>query len=220
MLENYAAKYTDKFGEVKTAIQNDGKELIMVVRGVKFKCNMLDDWEPTDVSNPEILVLFQLHPIFGTLYKYVLDFEIPLLVAYHIQIFRAVLRVHLEMDGVETDKMGGREELILELDVDGKCFRSCGKHGWFDDELQEIGNILPEGMYIKSCFNCALSDYNPAGFGLFGGLACFRNTKQEYLSLKGKAAFFNLKDKITELVQETYLCSEFEKRIPGTGYRG
>jgi hypothetical protein len=220
MLETYAAKYTDKFGEVETTIQNDGKELRMVVRGAEFICNMLDDWEPANTSNSELLDSFLIHPIFKTLYKYVLDFEIPVLVIRDTQILHASLSVHLEMDGVETNKAGGREELTIGLGVDGKHFRSCGRHGWFDDELQEIGNVLPEGMYIKSCFNCAFSDYSPAGFGLFGQLACFRNTKQEYLSLKGKAAYFKLQDKMAGLVQEIYLCPEFEKRTPGAGYRG
>lgn len=51
-------------------------------------------------------------------------------------------------------------------------------------------------------------------------MACFRNSEQAYLSLKGKAAYFNLQKEIAEFVQETYLCPEFEKRIAGTGYRG
>jgi hypothetical protein len=29
-----------------------------------------------------------------------------------------------------------------------------------------------------------------------------------------------LSDRYDRLVQETYLCPEFERRIPGTGYRG
>ena len=73
---------------------------------------------------------------------------------------------------------------------------------------------------MKCCHTCAFSDYHPVGTGTFGGLACFRDHKQEYLALKGKAALMHFFNKSTENVQETYLCPEFEKRIPGTGYRG
>lgn len=220
MLENYPAKYSDKFGEVQTIIQNDGKELTMIVRGFEFKGNMLDDWEPTDKGNPELSNLFSIHPFFNQLYQFQLEFDISVPVIKQGEILQGLLRVRLGMAGVETVFAGGREELTIELHVDKQKFISCGKHGWFENELQEIKNAMPENMYIKSCFNCAFSDYSPAGFGLFGNLACFRNTKNEYLSLKGKAAYFQLQDQIAEFVQETYLCPEFEKRIPGTGYRG
>ena len=220
MLEYYPAKYFDKFGEENTTIQNNGKELKMVVRGLEFTDTSFDSWEPTDKNNPELLNLFLIHPMFNTLYQYKLEFEIQIPVVKQIQTLQGILKVNLEMVGLETNKAGGREDLKLELYVDGKEFSSCGKHGWFEDELQEIKAALPEGMYIKSCINCAFSDYSPAGFGLFGWLACFRNTKQEYLSLTGKEAYFKLQDKIAEFVQETFLCPEFEKRVPGTGYRG
>ena len=220
MIEYYPAKYSDKFGEEQTTIQNDGKDLIMVVREVEFRCSMLDDWEPTRETNPEHLKSFLIHPIFNTLYRYKLEFEIPIPVMKSFQVLQGILNIHLDIEGVETNHAGGREDLLLVLQVDEQRFESCGKHGWFDDELQEIVNAMPKDMQIKTCYGCAFSDYSPAGFGLYGGLACFRNTKQEYLSLKGKAAYFKLQDRMAGLVQETYLCDEFEKRIPGTGYRG
>jgi len=220
MLEKYQAKYNDKFGEEIITIQNNGKLLRMAVRGVEFEGTSLDDWAPVDNSDPTRLSSFLLHPMFNTLYQYRLEFEVQVPVVIQDRILEGNLSIRLDLVGNGTDKAGGREELQLELVVDGHLFKSCGKHGWFEDELHEIIGALPEGMYIRSCFNCAFSDYSPAGFGLFGQMACFRNTKQEYLSLKGKAAYFELQDKIAEFVQETYLCSEFEKRLPGTGYRG
>jgi hypothetical protein len=36
-------------------------------------------------------------------------------------------------------------------------------------------------------------------------------TKKEFWSVSGRQDRF---------VQETYLCPEFERRVPGTGYRG
>lgn len=73
-----------------------------------------------------------------------------------------------------------------------------------------------EGIFMS----CAFSDYHPVGNGLFGCLACFRDNKQQYLAAQDKYALMNLWDTHTEYVQETYHCDEFEKRKPGTGYRG
>ena len=67
MLENYPAKYFDKFGEEDTTIKNNGKLLSMVVRGLEFTGAMLDDWEPLDRSDPARLNSFLIHPIFNTL---------------------------------------------------------------------------------------------------------------------------------------------------------
>jgi hypothetical protein len=73
---------------------------------------------------------------------------------------------------------------------------------------------------MKCCFNCAFSDYSPAGSGIFGDMLCFRDNKEEYFKVKDKWDLFRIWETMTEHVQETYLCPEFEKRIPGTGYRG
>jgi hypothetical protein len=62
--------------------------------------------------------------------------------------------------------------------------------------------------------------YSPYGHGLFGGLACFRGNKAGYRAVTGKDDLFAVWDTMTEFVQETHLCPEFERRVPGTGYRG
>jgi hypothetical protein len=190
----------------------------MVVRGVEFESSMLDDWEAISPLDATPVASFPLHG--NELCSYSLDFEIPVLVVVSDEILQAILRVHFELGKPKPNGAIDREELQLELLVEGRSFKSRGKYGWFEDALREIHEVLPAGMFIKSCFTCAYSDYNPAGSGLFGCMACFRNNKQAYLSLKGKAAYFNLQKEIAELVQETYLCPEFEKRVAGTGYRG
>jgi hypothetical protein len=54
---------------------------------------------------------------------------------------------------------------------------------------------------------------------MFGGLTCFRDNKTGYRAVNSKSAMFQAWGTMTEYVQETYLCPEFEKRTPGTGYR-
>jgi hypothetical protein len=70
------------------------------------------------------------------------------------------------------------------------------------------------------CFGCGLSDYSPLGHPLFGGLSCFRDNEIGYRSVRTKADLFRIWETRTELVQETHLCPRFERRKPGTGYRG
>jgi hypothetical protein len=112
-----------------------------------------------------------------------------------------------------------KEVLTLSLDTDRQVFRSAGNSGWFEDELLSLQSSLPQGTYLKACISCAHSDYSPYGHGLFGGMACFRNLKEQYSQVKDKFDLFPILDQ-AEVVQETYLCPEFEKRQPNTGYRG
>lgn len=99
----------------------------------------------------------------------------------------------------------------------------CGKtlvevaDDWFEDGLLRLEAELPEKMRIRSCVTCLYSDYSPGGHGLTG-IRCHRDAKAQYLSVKGKADYWSVP--VTEEVLETHLCSEFTRRIPGTGYRG
>ena len=51
-------------------------------------------------------------------------------------------------------------------------------------------------------------------------MLCYRDNREEYLAVKSKREYMNMKGRPTEQVQETYLCPEFQRRIAGTGYRG
>jgi hypothetical protein len=106
------------------------------------------------------------------------------------------------------------------LKFEDQTLTSGGWSGWFEDELLDLQRQLPPGAYLKACINCAYSDYNPYGHGMFGCLACFRGNKAGYWAVGGKRDLLLVRDTMTEYVQETYLCPEFERRHPGTGYRG
>ena len=118
-----------------------------------------------------------------------------------------------------------RERLTIRLAVNGQTFQSDGKSGWFEDEMLDVQRKLPPGTFIKTCINCAFSDYSPYGHGLFGNMFCFRANKEGYRGLPSgenfeKDAYFDVMDTVSEMVQETFLCPEFERRKPGTGHRG
>jgi hypothetical protein len=218
MLVTYPAKYHDRFGDEATTVENDGTMLRMVVRGIEFTGRMFDDWEPSTPIPHLQPANFPLNR--GELCSYALDCEIPIAFVKANQTTQATLRMHLELGEPSANGGVDREELKLKLVIAEQPFESSGQHGFFEDALKDLQAKLPADAYLKCCFTCAFSDYSPAGQGLFGALICFRYHKQEYQSFTDKPAFFRLIEKTRERVQETYLCPEFEKRVPGTGYRG
>jgi hypothetical protein len=222
-LWSYSARYKDRFGEEATTITNDGKTLSMVFRGVRFQGNDFDSFEPQDVSDPTQLETFAF--FHGSLWSCIIEADIPIPVVTPTETVYGLLTCELELGEVLPTGRMDREQLKLRLAVNGQTYSSEGRSGWFEDELLDLQNRLPPGTFMKACINCAFSDYSPYGHGLFGGMICFRSNKAGYQSLPSgkafsKSAYFTVMASVSDIVQETYLCPEFERRVPGTGYRG
>ncbi len=217
----YPAQYHDAQGDEQTQIENDGKRLRLVVRGVEFLGADFDMLEPTLDPTDSRLASFTLNN--GEMCACRLEWVMPLSVVIGNDVIPGDLRAQLELG---QPRPGGnrridRETLRLCFTYSDASFRSNGaSSGYFEDELRDIQNALPPGVYLRACISCAFSDYSPAGNGLFGDLMCFRDNKSAYLQVKGKSDLFALWDTMTEFVQETYVCLEFERRRPGAGYRG
>ena len=151
--------------------------------------------------------------------------EIPVPVVTPSGIVDGLLTFELELgEPLPTGRIDG-ERLELRLTVNQQSFCSKGDTGWFEDELLGLQSQLPTGTFMKVCFNCAFSDYSPYGHGLFGNMICFRANKTGYLTMTSgedfdKGDYFAVLETVSETVQETYLCPEFERRTPETGYRG
>ncbi|HEV3436580.1 MAG TPA: DUF6304 family protein [Gemmata sp.] len=218
MQTNYTARYKDRVGEELTSISNDGKLLSLIVRGVQFQGRDFDSLEPTGELDPALVSSFTFQN--GHLCSCVIEVGMPIPVSTPHGLVEGVLAVHLELGNPATNGGIDHEFLTLQLKVEDRITTSKGVSGWFEDEMLDIQRQLPHDTYMKACINCAFSDYFPAGHGLFGGLACFRDNKQGYLSVKTKRDLFCIWKTMTEFVQETYLCPEFERRITGAGYRG
>lgn len=105
--------------------------------------------------------------------------------------------------------------LTLSCTVDGERYEVVDS--WFEDGLLSLDKVLPAGVEIRSCVTCLLSDYSPGGHGLLG-IRCHRDAREQYLAVRSKADYWPVP--VTEEVPETYLCDEYERRVPGTGYRG
>ncbi|HKY48939.1 MAG TPA: DUF6304 family protein [Acidimicrobiia bacterium] len=88
---------------------------------------------------------------------------------------------------------------------------------WFEDGLQRLEKKLPDDVFLVCCVTCLFSDYSPGGHGTLG-MDCHRGAKEQYLAVRSKHDYWAVPR--TEEVMETHLCPEYQRRIPGTGYRG
>ncbi len=147
-------------------------------------------------------------------------FDIPIDIQYGEQVVSGILQADLKLGKPRPPRGIDEEILLLTLQYNDQNFKSSGTVGFFEDEMLDIQKQLPNDTYMLCCFSCAFSDYHPVGNGLFGSMMCFRDNKEAYLSVKSKSDFLEIDRTMSGLVQETYICNEFEKRIPGTGYRG
>ena len=222
-MKTYPARYKDRFGTERATILDDGKSLTMEVRGVRFRGRDFDGFEAEGVSDPTQLASFTF--LDGDLCYCVIEADIPVPVVTPTGAVDGLLTFELELgEPLPTGQMD-RERLKLRLAVNGQTYISDGSSGWFEDEMLDVQRKLPPGTFIKACINCSFSDYSPYGHGLFGNMICFRANKAGYLALPSgedfeKDAYFDVMDTVSEMVQETHLCPEFERRAPGTGYRG
>jgi len=114
-----------------------------------------------------------------------------------------------------SDRRPGTASLTLALVLDNVPFQ-VGED-WFEDGVQRLEQALPPGIQLVCCVTCLFSDYSPGGHGLTG-MRCHRGSKEQYLAVRSKADYWPVP--VTEEVPETYLCSEYQRRVPGTGYRG
>ncbi len=230
MAITYPTIYRDKNGQEITTIQNDGKTLRMVVRGVEFSGTVFDQLAAPPDCDKSILEQFVLFLDF--LYGCEIDCEIPILVVDSDQTLTGVLRARLELGDPETNRStqwirikedGTRvdcglgpdlEILQLELVYGDRSFKSGGKklYATFDEQLTEIQEQLPADVYIKMCWSCALAAYDRMGSDFFGHLGCFRDSPYEYLKDKPRIHLRSLWMSRTESVQEIYLCPRFERR--------
>lgn len=223
MFASYPACYRDSFGIEETSIHNDGKTLSMSVRGVAFEGPGLDRLAPT--RGPDSARLSSFTFLHGSLCFCVIETDIPLPVVTPRGTVDGILKVDLQLClPLPTGQMN-RERLKLQLNVEEVSYSSGVKTGFFDGEMGDLQRQLPTGTFMKVCFSCAFADYSPDGHGLFGNMICFRANKEGYLALPSdedfcKDSYFDVMDTVTEMVQETFLCLEFEKRTPGAGYRG
>jgi hypothetical protein len=216
-MDYYTAKYSDAYGSEVATITNDGESLRVVLRGIEFAGPDFDSLSPADTLGDQPR-RFSLHD--NCLCSCRIECQIQIPVYDEGRQATGELFIDLTLGDPAPNGALDQGYLKIVLEYNGRRFSGSGKSGWFEDELLEIQAQLPVGVYMQACINCLYSDYSPYGHGLFGWMMCFRNLKDEYTKVTSKAEFWSVHDRYDRLVQEIYLCSDFKRRVPGTGYRG
>lgn len=222
-VEIYQANYKDSFGEEKTSIYNDGKDLRMNLRGVDLIGSELD-WRFPEGA-PESMIRKKFNIFQGYLCSYSLDFGIPIQLVEAGKTHQVILSVHSEYGQRVEGSCGPgnyyqeHEILQLELIINNQSFITSGRshYNTFDEQLTELKTLIPQNVLLNICWSCAYSDYFIYGSGVFGHMACFREVKDDYLKVTTKQELVRIWEKRTEYVPEIHCCSEFQKRQPGIG---
>ena len=178
----------------------------MPVRGHDFD-SLQPDWP--DAAGPGALPVNE----YGDLTGCVLRGELPC--AYEAGGRRRDGVVHFALDLRERAPSRDLDNLRLSITIDGTEHAADG--GWFEDCLADIAAALPAETRLTNCFTCLYSDYFPAGHPMTG-MSCHRDAKPEYLAVRSKHDYWSVP--VTEFVPETHLCDDYQRRVPGTGYRG
>lgn len=186
------------------------------IRGVTFTGSDFDALEPSAGMDAAAFTTS-----YGMLTNYELGWEMPVQVVRAGAELAATLSCQLVLASPAAAGGRGAEELTLSLSVPGgKPVATTRPHGFLEDALADIQRQLPPDTELKACISCAFSDYHPAGSGLSGSLACFRDNKAAYLAVSGKRELFQVWDTRTEFVRETHLCPHYARRSAHAGYRG
>lgn len=217
-MASWSGRYDDRRGSEPVSIHNDGRMLTVEVRGVEFCGEDFDALEPVAgaTATEGHFDLFG-----GFLCSYVLEWDVPLPVVVAGEAVAGVLHCRL-LVGSPGGPHGGidTEELTVALQLAESVIATDRPYGWFEDALASIHRQLPADVHVKACIACAWSDYQPGGQPLFGGMACFRDVKDEYRRVSTKVDIFGILDRRSGWVQETFLCDQFERRGEDAGYRG
>ncbi|MET7473252.1 DUF6304 family protein [Streptomyces sp. NPDC005648] len=219
-VRRWPGRYTDRHGAQDVVFESDGRGMIRTtIRGVRFEGSDMDDLGALDGEPPE--TAFSFHH--GGLCSCVLEWTVPLPVEQDGGVRTGALHCVLRLGDPRPPRGLDAETLTVTLRLGDDEYRGADHHSDFENALSDIGRRLPAGSRIRACVACAWSDYHPAGAPLMGGLACFRDVRDRYRQVHGKHGphgVFAIWDELTEFVQETWLCEQFEHRGPEAGYRG
>lgn len=181
-------------------------EVLARIRGVKVWGADFDGLEPLDPGQREDGVL-PLNAA-GEVGNCILSGSIP------CRLDVAGEPTNADVD-FELDLTSPDASLTLSCSLGGRTYAVKGD--LFEDGLQRLEAVLPPEVRLVTCVTCLFSDYSPGGHGLTG-MSCHRDAKEQYLDVRSKADYWSVP--VTEDVPEFYLCPQYRRRVPGTGYRG
>jgi Family of unknown function (DUF6304) len=219
---SFPGTYADAFGEEEIVwlvepsrrVSAPGYELRTVIRGVPCLGHDFDGIELVDSEHVDRTQL----PFFdewGNLAECVLIGELPCAIEIDERVESTVVRFSLDLHKSALKTTAAPRNLTLTVEVDGTGVEVADD--WFEGGMLRLDALMPGSSRLRCCVTCLYSDYSPGGHGLMG-MSCHRDVKEQYLAVRSKSDYWPVP--VTEVVMETYVCREYERRVPGTGYRG
>ncbi|WP_027002480.1 DUF6304 family protein [Hugenholtzia roseola] len=219
-METFKVIYRDSVGEIYTDLHLYEGQFTLVLEGFTFVGDMLDDFGLT--SKSYLPALGDLPKRFslceqGFLTNYEMAFVLPLEVTNLDMSERVVASLQIV---IILQKNPAKQMLNLTLTLPNAKVLYEGKGDFFETALQQIQEKLADAYRLKCCFGCAFSDYSVYGQGFWGTLFCYEPIREQYERVKSKEDFMEIMEKHGGKVGETHLCSKFQPRSKGAGYRG
>jgi hypothetical protein len=190
----------------------DGRyEISTRIRGMDVWGLDFDGLEPVDtVITKGVLSLNRANEIS----ECILTGELPCTAEMAGQPVPIIVRFELNLHHNPDRPQGLPRNLTLTTSINGTDYAVVDD--WFEDGALRLDHALRPHR-LRCCVTCLYSDYSPGGHGLMG-IRCHRDARDQYLNIRSKADYWPVP--VTEEVPETYLCDQYQPRIPGTGYRG
>jgi Family of unknown function (DUF6304) len=188
-----------------------GYAVITVIRGIRVRGGDFDRLEPQDRAAAQDVLTCDR----GGLTECLLTGELP--ATLESAGGERLTAVRFELDLRRADGTPGRPRSVLRLSCVLDEIESAVTDDCFEDGLLKLESALPPDVCLRACVTCRYGDYSPAGHGLTG-MRCHRDAKAQYLPVRSARDYWDVP--VTEEVLETYLCPEYQRRIPGTGHRG
>ena len=196
--------YKDQYGTVKTDLKTDGHKLYLTLRDIAFEGVDFESLEGKRDSSK-----FDYCLEYDDLTNFTMEVVFPLTIVHHqVEIVHklecTIVVKHKELTKIDAKLVGSFGLLTLRNQEE------------FEYVLINLQKKLPKNHSIKSCLSCRYADYHPVGNGIFGGLHCFVNLKEEVLRVTDKFEFMDLwtdehvANETIFNVQETFLCGKHE----------
>ncbi|MAT99415.1 MAG: hypothetical protein CL608_19925 [Anaerolineaceae bacterium] len=205
ILKTFHGTYQDKHGTdaVELQIGNDGHSLQILVRDAEFTGFSIDLLMIN--SNPLSKEFPLKHK--NCLHSFELDCEAPFMLVGQNHEANGSLKIQCKVPATE-EEWEDAAFLKLSLTSNNKNVQIDWCKAGFEDELHNLQKKLPEGVFLKCCFNCEFSSYNPyVNSGVMGQLCCFVDSEDKFAT-HGKG-YHGWETHKPVFVQELHLCSQF-----------
>jgi hypothetical protein len=188
-------------------------EISTRIRGVDVWGVDFDGLEPVNIDTEITQTALRLNAA-GEISECILTGMLPCTAETAGQPVPIIVRFELNLHHDPDHPHSRPRNLRLTTGINGTAYAVVDD--WFEDGTLRLDQALRPHR-LRCCATCLYSDYSPGGHGLMG-IRCHRDAKDQYLKVRSKAGYWPVP--VTEVVPETYLCNQYRRRIPGTGYRG